>query len=87
MCRGASEAGNSGELVVRLERLQHRREELQGEERELEKQLQCMQQCLRNIAEDTNNDQYPFMFSLFVCCLFVCLCVFCTDLFIRMGYR
>ena len=57
--RGASHSGNSGDAVVKLEELRLHKEELEREERELDEQCQRMRQCLKNIADDTYNEQYP----------------------------
>jgi len=57
--RGASQAGNSSDVVAHLVDLHRKKEELEQQERELDEQYQRMQQCLRNISEDTTNDQYP----------------------------
>ena len=57
--RGASQAGNSSDVVAHLVDLRRKKEELEQQERELDEQYQRMQQCLRNISEDTTNDQYP----------------------------
>lgn len=57
--RGASQAGNSSDVMARLARLRSRKEELEQQERELDEQQRKMEQCLRNISEDSNNDQYP----------------------------
>ncbi len=57
--RGASQAANSSELLEQLSALRARRTELEKLESELDEQRHKMEQCLRNIAEDTTNDQYP----------------------------
>ena len=43
---------------MKLEELRLHKEELEREERELDKQCQRMRQCLKNIADDTYNEQY-----------------------------
>ena len=57
--RGASQAGNSSDVMAHLVDLRRKKEELERQERELDEQYRRMQQCLRNISEDTSNDQYP----------------------------
>ena len=47
------------DTVQRLEELRGRREELEKTERGLDEQCKKMEQCLRNISDDTVNDQYP----------------------------
>ena len=58
-CRGASQSGNSGDVVVKLEELRQHKEEIEREERELDEQCQRMKQCLKNITDDTYSDEYP----------------------------
>ena len=47
------------ETMKRLEELRERRERLARREMELDQQQQRMEQCLRNITDDTINEQYP----------------------------
>ena len=47
------------ETMKRLEELRERRERLALREKELDEQQRRMQQCLRNITDDTINEQYP----------------------------
>lgn len=42
-----------------LEQLKHRRLHLEKEEEKLEEQYVRMQQCMRTLAHDTEEDQYP----------------------------
>ena len=58
---GASQVMDVVETMQRLEKLRDRREELAERERELDEQHHRMQQCLRNITDDTINEQYPSM--------------------------
>ena len=67
-CRGASQSGNSGDVVVKLEELRQHKEEIEREERELDEQCQRMKQCLKNITDDTYSDEYPLR-SLSLLCL------------------
>ena len=45
-----------------LEQLKQRRVQLQEEERRLEELHVRMQQCLRNITQDSDEDRYPPQF-------------------------
>lgn len=47
------------DTMQRLEELRNRKEQLAKRERELDEQQHRMEQCLRNITEDTSNEQYP----------------------------
>ena len=57
--RGASQSGNSSDVVAQLEQLKCRLVELEEEEKRLEEQYVRMKQCLRNLSEDTADNQYP----------------------------
>ncbi len=57
--RGASLSGNTSDAVARLEELKLQQIHLEEEEKRLEEQFVRMEQCLRNLAEDTVEDQYP----------------------------
>lgn len=54
------------ETMQRLEELRSRREKLAEKESELDEQQRRMEQCLRNITEDTINEQYPTLFNVHV---------------------
>ena len=58
--RGASQSVNSSDVIAQLTKLRSKKEELEQLERDLDEQHNKMEQCLRNISEDTNNDQYPY---------------------------
>ena len=57
--RGASKVMDVVETMKRLEVLRDKREALAQREKELDGQQQRMEQCLRNITDDTINEQYP----------------------------
>ena len=56
---GASQVMDVVETMQRLEELRNRRERLAAREKELDEQQHRMEQCLKNITEDTTNEQYP----------------------------
>ena len=58
-CRGASQAGNTSHALAQLEQLKLRRLLQEEEERRLEEQYVRMQQCLKSIAQDSTDEQYP----------------------------
>lgn len=58
-CRGASQSGNTSDAMALLEQLKQRRVQLQQEERKLEELHGRMQQCLRNITQDSDEERYP----------------------------
>ena len=57
------------ETMQRLEELRSRREKLAEKESELDEQQRRMEQCLRNITEDTINEQYPTLFKCTCACI------------------
>ena len=56
---GASQVMDVVETMQRLEELRNRKEQLAAREKELDEQQHRMEQCLKNITEDTTNEQYP----------------------------
>ncbi len=46
-------------IADHVDELKTQKEELEKEEKELDEQTQRLQLCLKNITEDTYNDQYP----------------------------
>ena len=54
------------ETMKRLDELRERRETLASRERELDEQQRRMEQCLRNITDDTINEQYPTFTQKFI---------------------
>ena len=48
-------------MVAHLAELRQRKEELEQMERSLDEQQHKMEQCLRNISEDTTSTQYPLL--------------------------
>ena len=56
-------------MMAHLLELRKKKEELEKQEKELDERYQRMQQCFRNISEDTTNDQYPLQH----CFLYLCV--------------
>ncbi len=52
MCEG-------GNIADHVDELKAQKEELEKEEKELDEQSERLRVCLKNITEDTYNDQYP----------------------------
>ena len=65
-CSGASQVMDVVETMKRLDELRERRETLASRERELDEQQRRMEQCLRNITDDTINEQYPTLPQKFI---------------------
>ena len=63
---GASQVMDVVETMKRLDELRERRETLASRERELDEQQRRMEQCLRNITDDTINEQYPTFTQKFI---------------------
>ena len=67
--RGASQASNSSDAMAQLEQLKERLMVLEEEEKRLEEQYVRMKQCLRNLSEDTSDNQYPTHVVLDLLCI------------------
>lgn len=63
--RGATEAGESMDIHVQLEKLREVKERLSHYEEELDQQCCKIRQCIKNIADDPASNQYPFHCSSF----------------------
>lgn len=64
--RGASQSGNTSDAMELLEQLKLQRLLLAEEEKRLEEMYVRMQQCLKNVADDSEDSQYPLILRLLV---------------------
>ncbi|XP_065828091.1 transcription factor E2F5-like isoform X2 [Oscarella lobularis] len=59
--KGAGPGSNSAEITSRSRSLKNKLQQLEDEERDLDEKRSWLQQSLRNVSEDTTNDQYAYI--------------------------
>lgn len=60
MIRGATDFGDTLDMQMEVQRLKEKRDKMMEHEQELDEQCAKIKQCLHNIVDDPDINQYPF---------------------------